>query len=171
MSQTNGRQGEPDYSQLNVYAGPELCDARNMTVYESAYFPLLGSDPGIHAKIIGSSHYIRLVGGLPQYNELTSCRPIMMAKDFDPVTHNYTIPEGIRTELSREVGPYDVTITIATVDFLTPIPENWDLWYAFGGEDGVPTAIRTHDSGWETYHGYDEYDVDVWTYTEFERRE
>lgn len=170
MSETNDTNGEPDYSQLNVYAGPELCDVSNMTVYADAYLPLLGSDPGIHARIIGSSHYIRTTGDLPDYSEITSCRPILMARDFTPVTHNFTIPDGIRTEFTRQVGPYDVTVTVATVDFLTPIPDRWDLWYSFGGDEGVPTAIRTHDSGWETYHGYDEYPADVWTYTEFTER-
>lgn len=174
MSQSNGSQDEPDYSQLYVYAGPSLCNIENMTVYASQYQPFLGSDPGLHARIIGSSHYIRTVGGLPYYTELTSCRPIQMAEDFDPVVMNYDITEGINTELHRQAGPFDVNILILTMDLYddyTAIPDRWDFAYTFEGDGpAAPTAIDYLSDGWETIHTYPEFDVDLYTRTTFTDR-
>lgn len=174
MSQTNGSQDEPDYSQLYVYAGPELPDIQNMTVYEDDYLPFLGSDPGVHVRIIGSSHHIRLVGDHPRYNEVTSCRPIEMSRDFDPVMMNYDITDMSSQHLKRQIGPYEVSIDIvAFVDGFTPeYVENMDVSYTFGdGESGAPTGVDMMDNGWETVHAYPEFNIDLYTRTEFSRRE
>lgn len=171
MSQTNGSQDEPDYSQLYVYVGPALPDIRNMTTYAREYQPFLGSDPGLHARIIGSSHSIRTVGGLPPYQEVTSCRPIQMSDDFDPVIMHYDITEGIHTRLHRQAGDFDVSIQIDTFDFFEPgVVDSWDFVYTFEGDGpSAPTAINYRDNGWETIHVYPEFDVDLYTATHFRR--
>ena len=176
MVENTNQHGEPDYSQLYVYAGTEQPSLSNMTVYESdlvAFSPMgfnmNGSVP-LSAHIIGSSHYIS-TGGFPhQYREMTSCRQIEMVGESAPNIDHYDITQGIDDVLIRTLNGHRVEITIQTRPFNPPYNEdNWDVVYVFGpGESGAPTAIRFNgDVGWETIHTYPEFDIELYTRTDW----
>lgn len=176
MVENTNQQGEPDYSQLYVYAGPEQPSLSNMTVYEHAdvdfHPPGFRGREGVPlaANIIGSSHYISTRGFPHQYHEMTSCRPLEMTGDFEPVVNHYDITRGINDVLIRTLNGHRIEITIQTRPFDPPYREdNWDVVHVFGPEEsGAPTAIRFNgDVGWETVHTYPEFDIELFTRTDW----
>lgn len=163
----DGTTDEADYSQLFVYAGPEQPDPSNMTTYEHGSTEILGVP--VQANIIGSSHYISAPG--LRHRELTSCRPIDMVRDFDPVMHHYDIRRGIDDVLIRHTGTHRAEITVQTrhIDQF-PGTELADVAYTFGDPsepDAAPTTVHFTPVGWETWHVYPEFDSVLYTETVF----
>lgn len=170
-------ESEPNYNRLFVYAGPEQPDPSNMTTYASESFdfcppPAFGTDmtvPG-QANVIGSSHYITLGGAPLPYREITSCRPIEMVRDFDPVVVSYDITKGIDDVLIREYGGGRVEIHIDTCTFNPPYDaSDFDVFHDFVTDeiDAAPTGVIIKPQGWETIHTYPEFDITLWTETVF----
>lgn len=165
MAQNANTTEEPDYSQLYVYAGENSPLLGDMTIYEHGLYRTL--DIPVKAAIIGSSHLIE--AGIGGYYEMTSCRPFEVYQESNPDIEHYNITEGIDEVLIREIGGYRIEITIQTREYNPPYDtDNWDLAYVFGPEEsGAPTAIDFNGRGWETIHTYPEFDIELYTQTDF----
>lgn len=157
----NGSDGGIDYDNLYVYAGREIPDRDNFTVYADDLQYLFKKPVSLN--IIGSSHLIH--ADAFGYNELTVC--------VDPEmkgTEHYSISDGIEDIITRKRAGEEISLLLKTFPLDTFHIEDWDLVYTFEGEGpSAPTAIDFNPlSGWRTVHRYPEFKVDLYTETRFE---
>ncbi len=133
-------------------------DIDDMVVYASMTTDLFGTS--VSCNIIGSSHHI----AAPEldYYETSSCKS--MVTDVLDVVELSTQTE---TTFSVTVGELDAEIRVVSRPLATFTPTaTYDLFYRF--EEDAYTAINITDTGYETYHTYPEYDLNLYTHTAVE---
>lgn len=140
---------------------PALEDVR---VFDSRTRTFLGAE--FTFRIIGSSHYV----SAPAYDfyELSACSPAPTA-DQDGTT----IPLEPDRPSRRLAFETDALRCETVVDHrpLSAFPrdrvEADDLAYTFGGNPDAVTTIEIGEDGYETVHTYPEFDLALYTRTDF----
>ncbi|WP_049924291.1 DUF2617 family protein [Halopiger djelfimassiliensis] len=137
-------------------------------VFDSLTRPFLGTE--FTFRIIGSSHYI----SAPAYDfyELSACGPVpgggceVTAIPLDPAQPSRRL--GFETDtLGCETVVDHRPLSAFPTDRLRSRPDSFDLAYAFDGNPEAVTTIEIGDDGYETYHTYPEFDLALYTRSEF----
>lgn len=165
--------GDHRYDTLYFYLSEDEPDRESLNVYESLECKFLGVP--FEFNIIGSSHYIR--SEAYGFHELASCEKDAAGSSSDIISlalsdeeHTRSYPYAGSLSRQTQLHSHDINCRVVVKDY--PLSEfdataNYDVSYKF--EENAYTAISIGESQYETWHTYPEFDLALYTRTEFTR--
>lgn len=146
-----------NYEQLHFNLNTEPPDLDDMTIYESIETGFLGHD--FVFNIIGSSHYINCPA--LNYHETSSCDTMRNGE-----IHSYRLTKSIDAHFTFKNNNVEVRVHVDSRPLETfPDGKDFDVFYEF--EENAITSLQINQESYETYHTYPEYDLNLYTQTEF----